>query len=565
MIQLPRGDDYSSAVQNPLIAFSDDELRACRVEETPLGLPKPYSGGFTITYKLHNAGKGWAVRCFHRDITDLQKRYQAISAFLINHSSRFFVEAKYLPEGIKVNGKGYPIIKMAWLEGEPLNIYLSKNYQDKSKVEGLLSDFVTLVSELEKFGVAHGDLQHGNIIVKNDKLFLIDYDGMYLPELSTLQSNEIGHVNYQHPQRSGKDYNQFVDRFSSIIIYTGLKAITHNPSLWTKYDNSENILFKSQDFADLQSSQLVQQLIGIPEVKPLVERIVGCCHLEFSKVPSLRDFISDNFTYDKNATGTIAISRSQYLILSASNKASILEHLGEKIEVVGRISAQKSNRTRFGKPYVFLNFGVYPQQTFTAVIWSEGISALTAKGLSPTALVGKWVSITGVVGQYGGKPQMTIDLASQIQELQSEVEAQARLKVVPIKQEKKLPPRPSYQPTGDKEADVFTKLYGSIPVSQPSTPKTNAQPTPKSVIKTPTPSPSPTASSTNKPVLQSPKQQPISSPSTSSSNGNTGWVVVIVCAVLGAVVLGSINPGLWIIGLIIGGIIGSFLQGLFKS
>jgi hypothetical protein len=176
---LPRGDEYNVAVQNPRIAFSDTDLKNGSVETTPLGLPKPYSGGFTITYKISNHQAAWAVRCFHRDIQDLQKRYQSIGNFLSKNSSSYFVDAKYLAEGIKINGKGFPIIKMRWLEGEPLNIYLGKAYNQKAKVEKLLSDFVQLINELEKFGIAHGDLQHGNIIVKNDKLHLIDYDGMY--------------------------------------------------------------------------------------------------------------------------------------------------------------------------------------------------------------------------------------------------------------------------------------------------------------------------------------------------------------------------------------------------
>ena len=49
---LPRGDEYNQAVQNPRVNFSDTELKLCHVETNPLGLPKPYSGGFTTTYRL---------------------------------------------------------------------------------------------------------------------------------------------------------------------------------------------------------------------------------------------------------------------------------------------------------------------------------------------------------------------------------------------------------------------------------------------------------------------------------------------------------------------------------
>ena len=547
---LPRGDEYNEAVQNPRIAFTDADLKSSSVEETPLGLPKPYSGGFTITYKLSNHQNGWAVRCFHRDIQDLQKRYQAIGSFLTKTPSQYFVDAKYLPEGIKVKGKGYPVIKMLWLEGEPLNIFLTKAFTQKAKIEKLLADFVNLINELERFGIAHGDLQHGNIIVKNDKLFLIDYDGMYFPELASLKTNEIGHINYQHPKRSASHYNQYIDRFSAIVIYIGLKAISLNANLWKKYDNSENLLFKSQDFADLQRSKLIQDLIAIPEIKSLIERLIGCCHLDFEKVPSLKDFLSGNFAYNKSAVGTIAITRSQYEILDGRRSGSVLEHFGEKVEVIGRIDASKSLLTRTGKPYTFLNFGAWPAQTFTIVIWQEGLAALSANGISPTSLVGKWVSVTGVIASFGGKPQTVIELPTQIQVLSGETEANQRLKFKPSPTV--VPLTTTVKKVADKEADIFNDLYKHKPVSAPPKPVVVAPP--KTIYK----SPSPTYSSSTQ----------TAKPATSSKNSsdNNGCIVPIVCAVIGAIAIGAASNGkLWFLGAIGGGIIGAWLSNAFKS
>jgi hypothetical protein len=93
---LPRGDEYNIAVQNPRIAFTDIDLKTGLVETTQLGLPKPYSGGFTITYKLSNGQTAWAVRCFHRDIQDLQRRYRSIGNFFSKNPSQYFVDAQYL-------------------------------------------------------------------------------------------------------------------------------------------------------------------------------------------------------------------------------------------------------------------------------------------------------------------------------------------------------------------------------------------------------------------------------------------------------------------------------------
>jgi hypothetical protein len=558
---LPRGDEYNVAVQNPRISFTDTDLKSSSVETTPLGLPKPYSGGFTITYKLSNSQKSWAVRCFHRDISDLKRRYQAIEAFLSKNNSKYFVEAKYLEEGIKVNGIAYPIIKMQWLEGEPLNVYLSKNYTQKTKVEKLLSDFVNLIKELDRYGIAHGDLQHGNIIVKNDSLYLIDYDGMYFPELASLKTNEIGHINYQHPKRSASHYNQYIDRFSAIVIYIGLKAITLNPSLWKKYDNSENILFKSQDFADFQNSSLIKDLSAISEIKPLIERLIGCCHLDFEKVPNLKDFLSGNFTYtynesgnftyDISAAGTISINRSQYLILNANEVNSILEHFGEKVEVVGKIGAIKSSTTKYGDPYTFLNFGgAWPNHTFTIVLWKEGLASLKANGISPSSFVGKWVSVTGVISSYGNKPQTVVELATQIQILSGETEANQRLKFKPApKQPIQAPVTP--KKVIDNEVDIFNDLYKNKPVSTP----------PKKIVITPTP----TGTSTPSTPSYSSTSQTTKSTNSNSSDNN-GCIVPIIFAVIGAAVIGSASDGkLWFVGAIIGGILGAWIQSWFKS
>lgn len=53
---------------------------------------------------------------------------------------------------------------MKWVEGEPMNIYLSNHYKNNDKVQGVLNNFLKMVNDLERFGIAHGDLQQGNII-----------------------------------------------------------------------------------------------------------------------------------------------------------------------------------------------------------------------------------------------------------------------------------------------------------------------------------------------------------------------------------------------------------------
>jgi serine/threonine protein kinase len=292
---LPRGDEYVSAVQNPRSAFNDTELRDCIPEVDQFGIPKPYSGGFTATFHLHNRTRDWAVRCFTRAISDLQERYAAIDRFLARKTESFLVGTFYLSHGIRIGGQWHPVIKMQWVKGDTLSGFIEKNIGNAGRLKKLIPEFLALVRRLQHLRVAHGDLQHGNILVNDGELFLIDYDGMFLPKLARLKTNEIGHPNYQHPGRNASHYGPSIDRFSSIVIYLGLRAILESPRLWTKYDDSENILFRAEDFINPAGSALLRDLAALPALSADVGKFQGVCKLPFHEVPDLETFIQGHF------------------------------------------------------------------------------------------------------------------------------------------------------------------------------------------------------------------------------------------------------------------------------
>ena len=75
---------------------------------------------------------------------------------------------------------------------------------------------------------------------------LVDYDGMWVPALAELPPNEVGHPNYQHPQRlrSG-GYSAEIDRFAHLAIYTALRCLmVGGKLLWPPSTTSENVLFE---------------------------------------------------------------------------------------------------------------------------------------------------------------------------------------------------------------------------------------------------------------------------------------------------------------------------------
>lgn len=273
---LPKPDQYNQALQSPAFAFADPELKAARVLTTPLGLPKVVSGGFALTYRLDAVRGHWAVRCFHRDVPDLQQRYAAISQFVKADCKGIFAPIDYMPQGVLVDGKRYPITKMPWIAAVPINRYLEENLSSQTATS-LESRFARIVRELATDRIAHGDLQHGNVLVTSaGNLKLVDYDGMYVPALHGRASNEAGHGNYQHPLRNDQ-FGPELDRFSSLVITTALRALADKPSLWTTYSNGDNLLFRQADFLDPAVSPLFRELQTMPTVKSLADRLVRVC------------------------------------------------------------------------------------------------------------------------------------------------------------------------------------------------------------------------------------------------------------------------------------------------
>lgn len=437
---LPTGEKYFHAVQNPNLAFSDPDLVASKVENGNFGLPRPYSGGFTTTFRAFAPNKtAWAVRCFTKPIDGLEKRYAAFERFFRSKSSPYFTETFFLQNGIRVDAAWHPIIKMRWLEGMALNEYVAAHLSQPARISSLLQTFEKLVQHLDGTAIAHGDLQHGNLIFTPSGLRLIDYDGLYVPELKAMPANEIGHINFQHPQRQAAHFGQSMDRFAIIVIYLALKAVSLDPGLWKKYDNGDNLLFTRQDFDDPASSLVLLEIGGRRELADLAERFRGVCVGSYDAIPSLQAFLTGAFSFKKvisvqrpSAQQVVAKAQqqiSQYPVLDATKKASLLEHVGLRVEAIGRITQATMRFYRRKVPYLFLNIGKWPIQSLTLVLWSKTLKAFAAAGIDPETYEGHWVRVTGVITTYEGSPQIVVEAVNQLHVLTGEADAKRWLKI----------------------------------------------------------------------------------------------------------------------------------------
>lgn len=261
----PTPQDYNEAIQSPLACFSDPDLKIGTVETNMLGLPRAMTGAFASVYRINSNGKAWAVRCFLTSRLDQKDRYRHISDFVLFDDLDCTIDFHFVEQGINVKGKWYPCLKMPWVSGDTLDVYLAKNYKTPGQMKKLLEDFHKMVDSLECAGVGHGDMQHGNIIVTEAGLRLVDYDALYVPALLGRKSLELGHPNYQHPDRNEHQFDPDVDNFSCWLIHTSLLALAIDPGLYEQFDGGDEcILFRRTDLARPEESKLFEALLNHP-------------------------------------------------------------------------------------------------------------------------------------------------------------------------------------------------------------------------------------------------------------------------------------------------------------
>ncbi len=300
----PLSQDYNEAIQDPRTAFADPELRQGQAAAGPMGLPLPRSGNFADVYEMTcPGGAKWAVKCFTRQVADLHERYAEISRHLQEVRLPFAVEFKYLDQGIRVRGRWYPVLKMRWVEGLLLNEFVRDNADKPAILEQLSLIWLRMARRLREARLAHGDLQHGNVLLvpgstaNSLALKLIDYDGMYVPALAWKSAGEVGHPNFQHPTRAAeKAYNLKIDRFPLLLVATALRALTvGGRELWERYDNGDNLLFKESDLLAPAASPLFDELRRLPDMQTqaLVGRLQVACESRLEDTPFLGDLLPE--------------------------------------------------------------------------------------------------------------------------------------------------------------------------------------------------------------------------------------------------------------------------------
>jgi hypothetical protein len=376
----PTHQDYNEAVQNPRLAFNDLDLRNGQPELNLLGIPRPISGNFACVYKIQNGSHNWAARCFVSEVQDQQRRYEAISVFLAKVALPYTIPFTYLPTGIKVHGRHYPLLKMQWVQGESLNTFVARSIGYPDTLLSLAKVWLQMMSDLKTVSLAHGDLQHGNILVVGDQLRLIDYDGVFVPSLSGKQSNEIGHRNYQLPTRSEWDYGPYLDNFSAWVIYVSLVALAIHPELWNVHrGGDECLILRKEDFLRPENSALLRDLNASPnrELRLLVEMFTSLVNLAPQDVPAL-----DGSVLVTPGKRTVVSSKQEWWVDHVETRSELEQTAAQNAQEPGTVVSVSDpgwilDSLKEGKPVEALIFKNNLKQERVVIVGSMVLMFLT--------------------------------------------------------------------------------------------------------------------------------------------------------------------------------------------
>lgn len=230
--------------------------------------PMFYPGGFGVVFPLIDSSKHkYAFRVWHKEIPGIKERTNKIATCLHSINLPYFVEFDYVSGGLTVEEEdGSQIVdtvRMDWVEGENLHDFIS-NTKERESIDGfktimrnLAENFKKMFKDLHQAGISHGDLQHGNVVIKDDlSIKLVDYDSVFVPSIKGEKQITCGLTGYQHPIRKTTcdEAAEYDDYFSELIIYSGLLMLSVFPDLWP--DDEEEIdsfsfLFTENDFDNI--------------------------------------------------------------------------------------------------------------------------------------------------------------------------------------------------------------------------------------------------------------------------------------------------------------------------
>jgi len=211
--------------------------------------------------------KTFAIRCFLKPNPETFNRYQQIANFLATKELPWKVAFEFLDNEVLIDDQYYPVLKMDWEDGIPLNQFIDNNAGNATQLTKLQKKLIALSENLEENGIGHGNLEYSNILLTDGQdlsLKLIDYESMFIPAFQGEKSLETGNYGFQPPARTPLHFSETIDRFSFWVLLATLEAVKVSADIWQHMQqggyNREHSFFSVSDFSDPDISPLFQKL-----------------------------------------------------------------------------------------------------------------------------------------------------------------------------------------------------------------------------------------------------------------------------------------------------------------
>ncbi len=274
----PTATDYVRAVQAAAEPVGGTGLRGARLVRDQLGMPASSSGQNAVVFALRHSAGDLALRCFTRSPKDAAARYRALAPALAAAGCDVVAPARWVDAAVAVGEERWPAVVMPWVSGVPLNTAVEDMLDRPQGLRDLADSWTSALAALSAAGVAHGDLQCGNILVDGTgELHLVDLDGFYVPSLGRPPA-ELGHPDFQHPRRSARDWGPEMDGFSGLVIALSLRALAADPGLW-EFNSAENLVLTREDYERPDATPVWSRLRASadPEVGRLAALLATYC------------------------------------------------------------------------------------------------------------------------------------------------------------------------------------------------------------------------------------------------------------------------------------------------